>query len=94
MEPLFPTLQSAGHRPDLVLGKVFVLIKATHNKLGYYKAGLETVKYNTNVIKISMCFIVAGGKELENHVLHLNFQTLIKVILDHHSRQLCPKVIY
>lgn len=26
------------------------------------------VKYNTNVIKISMCFIVVGGKELENCV--------------------------
>lgn len=63
MEPLFPTLQSARHRPDLVLGKVFVLIKATHNKLGYYKAGLETVKYNTNVIKISMCFIISSWWE-------------------------------
>lgn len=50
VEPLFPTLQSAGHRLDLASGKSVVLIKATRHKLGYYDAALATVKYNTNVI--------------------------------------------
>lgn len=62
--------------------------------LGYYEASLETVKHNTHVIKIAVCFIVVGEKELENYVLHLNFQTLIKVHLVLQSKQLCLQEIY
>lgn len=76
-----------------MLGKSVVFLKATHDKLGYYE-GIETVKCNMNISKISMCFIVIGGKELENCVLHLTFQTLIKIHLVLLSRQLCFKVIY
>lgn len=77
-----------------MLGKSVVFLKATHNKLGYYEGSMETVKCNMNISRISMCCIVVGGKELENCVLHLNFQTLIKIHLVLFSRQLCLKVIY
>lgn len=96
MQPLLlATLQSPSHRPAPLLGKTAAFDKAANDKLGSYKARLETVKYTTNVImKISVCFIVAGGKELENCMLPLNFQTLIKVHLVLQSRQWCLKAIY